>query len=168
MKRILCAAMSGALMLTGTLLPTAARAQSAATRVSPSVQRDVAQQVQPLLDEMTVAANAHDTDRFLATYLHSPDLVFVFNGDVINGIDSVRTLQLGWWNNGKSGVVYAERSPAEITALTPDIAIVVQAMQSRRKLPSGKVSSGNFAVMDVWQKRPEGWRIIQVHESTAH
>ena len=160
--------MLGALMLAGALLPTIARAQSRETHVSPSVQREVAQQIQPLLDEMTVAANAHDTDRFLATYLHNPDLVFVFNGDVIKGIDSVRTLQLQWWNNGKSDVVYVERAPAEITALTPDIAIVVQEMQSRRMLPRGKVSSGNFAVMDVWQKRPEGWRIIQVHESTAH
>ncbi|MEO7042258.1 MAG: SgcJ/EcaC family oxidoreductase [Gemmatimonadaceae bacterium] len=168
MKRVLCAVMFGALMLTGALLPMTARAQSRAIQVSRSVQRTVARQIQPLLDEMTVAANAHDTDRFLATYLHNPDLVFVFNGDVIKGIDSVRTLQLKWWNNGKSDVVYVERAPATITALTPDVAIVVQAMQSRRTLPSGEVSSGNFAVMDVWQKRPDGWRIIQVHESTAH
>jgi len=149
------------------LSPVNARAQAEASRVSSSVQRRVEREIQPLLNEMTVAANAHDTDRFLAAYLHKPELVFVFNGDVIRGLDSVRTLQLKWWNNGKSDVVYAERTPAQVTALTPDIAIVVQAMKSQRTLPSGEVSSGNFAITQVWQKRAEGWRIIQVHESTA-
>ncbi len=156
-----------ALVLTGALSPMNVRAQTGTSQVSPSVQQHVEQRIQPLLDEMTVAANAHDTDRFLAAYLHQPELVFVFNGEVIRGLDSVRTLQLKWWNNGKSDVVYAERVPAQITALTPDIAIVVQAMKSQRTLPSGAVSSGNFAITQVWQKRPEGWRIIQVHESTA-
>ncbi|MEO7102988.1 MAG: nuclear transport factor 2 family protein [Gemmatimonadaceae bacterium] len=167
MTRIRGGLMLCALVLTGALSPMNVRAQTGTSQVSPSVQQHVEQRIQPLLDEMTVAANAHDTDRFLAAYLHQPELVFVFNGEVIRGLDSVRTLQLKWWNNGKSDVVYAERVPAQITALTPDIAIVVQAMKSQRTLPSGAVSSGNFAITQVWQKRPEGWRIIQVHESTA-
>jgi hypothetical protein len=34
----------------------------------------------PLLKEQMLAANAHDTDRFLATYRHNDDLLFVANG----------------------------------------------------------------------------------------
>jgi len=167
MKRLCGWLMPCALVLTGAFSPLDARAQTGTSHVSPSVQQHVEQGIRPLLDEMTVAANAHDTDRFLAPYLHQPELVFVFNGDVVTGIDSVRTLQLKWWNNGKSDVVYAERGRAQITALAPNIAIVAQAMKSQRTLPSGEVSSGDFAITQVWQKRPEGWRIIQVHESTA-
>ena len=167
MKRVCGWLILCAFVVTGTFSPVNARAQSGTSHVSRSVQQHVDQAIRPLLDEMTVAANAHDTDRFLATYLHQPALVFVFNGEVIRGLDSVRTLQLKWWNNGKSDVVYSERDQAQITALTPDIAIAVQAMKSQRTLPSGEVSSGNFAITQVWQKRPEGWRIIQVHESTA-
>lgn len=160
--RLVCA-----FALAGALLPIRARAQTEASRVSPSVQQRVSQEIRPLLDAMMVAANVHDTDRFLTAYLHQSDLVFVFNGEVIMGIDSVRTLQLKWWNNGKSDVLYAEREPAQITALTPDIAITVQAMKSQRTMPSGEMSSGAFAITQVWQKRVEGWRIIQVHESTV-
>ena len=66
-----------------------------------------ADQLLPLLNEQMLAANAHDTDRFLATYVHSPDLVFIANGQIIRGWDSLHEQQLKWWKDGKSDVVYA-------------------------------------------------------------
>lgn len=59
----------------GLLIGTGAAAQSA----SPGS----AGQLQSILDGMMVAANAHDTDRFLAPYLHDSTLVMVFNGMVV-------------------------------------------------------------------------------------
>ncbi len=54
----------------------------------------VKDQILALLTEQLVAANAHDTDRFLATYLHSPELVVIANGRIIRGWDSLRGQQL--------------------------------------------------------------------------
>jgi uncharacterized protein (TIGR02246 family) len=146
----------GIIMLACLVFPAAARAQS------------VQQQITPLMDEMMVAANAHDTDRFLARYLHDSSLVLVFNGVVTNGFDNVRALQLKWWNNGKSDVAYGQRGPSEFTVLSSDAAVVTNIMTSRRTLPSGETSAGEFAVTMVWQKQAGGWRIVQVHESTVH
>lgn len=149
----------GVTVLACLLSPGIARAQSD----SLSVQR----QIQPLLDDMMVAANAHDTDRFLASYLHQPSLVFVYDGVVTNGFANVRALQLQAWNNGKSDVVYKNAGALEFTILGPDAAVVTEPLESHRTLPTGVTSTTAFAVTEIWQKRPEGWRVVQVHESTV-
>jgi ketosteroid isomerase-like protein len=124
-------------------------------------------EIQPLLDEQLLAANAHDTDRFLAAYLHDSTLVLVFNGTITTGFAAVRDLQLKWWNYGKSDVVYSARGPATFRMLGPDAAVVTQSLVSRRTGPDGAVVTGDFTATTVWQKRPEGWRVVQAHESTA-
>lgn len=126
------------------------------------------QEIEPLLNEQMLAANAHDTDRFLALYLHKPSLVFVFNGTLILGWDDLRAQQLKWWNGGKSDVVYSEGGQSQFTVLSPEIVVVTTPLESRRTLPDGASATGKFAVTMVWQKRPEGWRIVQAHESTVH
>lgn len=155
MKRML-----GALVVACLLFPGIVHAQSG----SPQVQR----QIEPLLDELMLAANAHDTDRFLAAYVHDSTLVFAFNGVVTTGWDQLRALQLKWWNNGKSDVVYSQHGTPHFTILSPDAVVVTNAMTSRRALPDGTASTAEFAVTMVWQKRPEGWKIVQAHESTVH
>lgn len=138
-----------------------------ATPDSVSVAGEVQREIEPLLTEMMSAANAHDTDRFLAPYLRGPALVFAFNGTVTSGWDNVRALQLKWWNNGKSDVAYTYVGQPAFTVMGPRVAAVTTRMSSRRMLPSGEASTGEFAVTMVWQKRDEGWRIVQVHESTV-
>jgi hypothetical protein len=66
----------------------------------------MADHILPVLNEQMFPANAHDTDRFLGTYLHSPDLIFIVKRQVIPGWDSLHKQQLKWWKNGKSDVVY--------------------------------------------------------------
>jgi len=123
--------------------------------------------LQPLMDEQLIAANAHDTARFLATYLHDQNLVFVFNGVITVGSDAVRASQLKAWNNGKSDVVYRWNGEATFTILSPTAAVVTAPMASVRTLPDGQISKGEFAVTTIWEKRTEGWRAVQVHESTV-
>ncbi|HET8649371.1 MAG TPA: nuclear transport factor 2 family protein [Gemmatimonadales bacterium] len=137
-------------IVTGALLASPLAAQTA-----PSPE----QQLAPLVAELLDAANAHDTDRFLAPYLHDSTLVMVFNGTITRGFDQVRALQLKWWNNGVSDVVYRQAAPPTYRVLSPDLVLVTDPLAS---------SHGEFVVTMVWQKRPEGWRIIQVHESTTH
>jgi hypothetical protein len=52
------------------------------------------QQILPLLNEQMVAANAHDTDGFLAMYVHDASLILAVNGQVIRGFDNLHEQQL--------------------------------------------------------------------------
>lgn len=149
----------GAGVIASAVLAGSAHTQSART----SRQQ---QEIQPLLDAMMVAANDHDTDRFLAPYLHDSTLVFVFNGVETVGFENVRALQLKWWNGGKSDVVYSQAGPADFLVLAPDVVVVTNQLSSRRTTTAGELQSGGFAVTMVWQKQHNGWQIVRVHEST--
>ncbi len=151
MKRICCRFLLASLFLTGL-----ARTQFISS---------MADQILPLLNEQFLAANAHDTDRFLATYLHSPELVFIANGQIIRGWDNLREQQLKWWKNGKSDVVYAQQSQPEITSLDAQTVLVTQQMTSHRTSPDGKPSDATFIVSTIWRKLPVGWRVTYGHES---
>src|SRR6185437_14108535 len=84
-------------MLLGVLLAGSASAATPPVSV---------QQIKTLSDDMARAANAHDTERYMALFAHDPNLVFAINGRVINGWDALHAQQLKWWRNGKSVVVY--------------------------------------------------------------
>jgi ketosteroid isomerase-like protein len=150
----------------GALLSATALASALPLR-SLHAQADPQREIQPLLDDQLVAANAHDTDRFLTAYLHDSTLVLVFNGVVTTGFTAVHDLQLKWWNNGKSDVAYSERGPAMFRVLGPDAVVVTQSLASRRTGADGPVVTGTFTATSVWQKLPQGWRIVLAHESTA-
>ncbi|HET7649222.1 MAG TPA: nuclear transport factor 2 family protein [Gammaproteobacteria bacterium] len=122
-------------------------------------------QIQPILDQMAIAANAHDTDRFMAAYLRRPTLVFVINGEVIHGWDALHEQQLKWWRNGKSDAVYTQTGPTEFEQIGSGMVVTTRTLDSRRTLPDGRKSTGSFAVTDIWQKLPQGWRIVYSHES---
>ncbi len=134
---------------------------------STSLALKVQREIEPLLAEMLTAANAHDTDRFMTAYMRDPSFVFVINGTVMNGWDAVRAQQLKWWNNGKSDVVYSYVGAPEFTVLSSDAAVVTERMSARRTLATGQTTTGELAVTMTMQKRPEGWRAVQVHESTV-
>ncbi len=124
-------------------------------------------EILPLLHEQMVAANAHDTDRFLANYLHDRALVFVINGHVIRGFDSLREQQLKWWSGGKSDAVYTEQGAPQFLELGNKTVLVTEQLASRRTMPDGKQSEWNFAVTSIWRRLPAGWRVIYAHESRA-
>lgn len=130
---------------------------------SPSPQ----EQVQPLVDASERAANAHDTDAYMAYLRKSPDLVFAINGQIIRGWDKLREQQRVWWKNGKSDVVYTATAAPEFDTLAPDTVLVTQQLSSRRTGTDGKPSLGAFVVTSVWKHLPEGWRIVYAHESWA-
>jgi len=131
--------------------------------------QDAASSVRPLLDSMLIAANAHDTERFMRYYARTPDLVFVFNGRVIQGFDSLYAQQLIWWNHGRSDVVYRYEGDPVFTTLGNDSGsvVVTTRMTATRAGAAGTAVTGGVAVMMVWRRRPEGWRIVAGHESTA-
>jgi uncharacterized protein (TIGR02246 family) len=121
--------------------------------------------LQPVLDDLLPAANAHDTDRFLASYLHDSTMVLVYNTAVTTGFAAIRDQQLKAW--AKSDVVYSQHSAMHTTVLTPDVVVVTDPLGSTRSMPNGEVRTADFTVTMVCQQRAEGWRIVYVHESTA-
>lgn len=136
---------------------------SSAFAASPSPQ----QQVQPLVAATERAANAHDTDAYMAFFQKSQDLVFAIDGRTIRGWDALHAQQLIWWKNGKSDVVYTATAAPQFDTLAPDTVLVTQQMSSHRTGVDGKPSSGTFVVTSVWKHLPEGWRIVYGHESWA-
>jgi hypothetical protein len=149
-------------LLVSGLIGTAGAAPAQAPQSPSAAQREI----QPLLDDEVLAANAHDTDRFLTAYLHDSTLVFIFNGVVTRGFNALHDQQLKAWNNGPSDVMYSLRGPTDYTVLTPGIVLATMLLTSHRTLPTGETRTTELTVSMVWQKRPEGWRIIQAYESS--
>jgi uncharacterized protein (TIGR02246 family) len=150
---------------------TATRAETKAAGQMITLQNaaaQVEQALRPLVDELQAAANAHDTDRFMALYARRAELIAVFNGEEFHGWDDLHAQQLKWWKNGKSDAVYTERGSPEFTVLGPDTAVVTLLEGSTRTGADGTAVKNEFAISMVWKKLLEGWRIVYSHESTVH
>jgi ketosteroid isomerase-like protein len=124
-------------------------------------------EIAPLLAEMQAAANAHDIDRHLSFYVREPSLLVVFNGQPIIGWEALREKQRQSWNDGKTDVVYTLVGEPDYRMPAPGLVMVTSILTGSRTLPSGEVGNTAFGISALWQKRPEGWRIIHAHESTV-
>lgn len=122
-------------------------------------------EIEPIMAKMKVAANAHDTNAFLAPFLHEQSLVFVVNGVVIHGWQALHEQQLKWWKDGKSDAVYTPVGPTEFQQLAKGLVLATRSLSSRRRGPDGKIQTGKFAVTEIWRQLPQGWRIVYAHES---
>lgn len=125
------------------------------------------QQVRPLVDASERAANAHDTDAYMAFFRKSTNLVFAINGRIIRGWEALHAQQSIWWKHGKSDVVYTATAAPIFDTLAHDTVLVTEQMSSHRTGTDGKPSIGTFVVTSVWKHLPEGWRIVYGHESWA-
>ncbi|MDQ2888954.1 MAG: nuclear transport factor 2 family protein [Gemmatimonadota bacterium] len=140
-----------------------ARAQAVSARDSASVTRDM----QRTLDEMLQAANTHDTDRYMAAFARNPTIVSVFDGEIIEGWSNIAAQQRKWWNNGKSDVAYALSGAPRVVVLSPNAATVTVTLDSHGTRPNGQPGAVTIVSTMVWQRQPEGWRIVQAHESIS-
>ena len=143
------------------LIPAAAAAQSADDLASARAE------ITPLFAEMQAAANAHDTDRHLSFYAREPSLLFIINDQRIIGWEALRDKQRQWWNDGKTDVIYTQVGQPEYRMPGPGLVMLTHFLTSHRSLPSGEMRVTGFGISALWQKRPEGWRIIHAHESTV-
>lgn len=123
------------------------------------------QAIRPAMAKMFKAANAHDTDAFMVAMVRSPDLVFATNGEVIHGWDALHAQQLKWWNNGKSDAKYVQNGAPSFMALGPDVEVVTWPLVGSGTAHSGNAITSDFVVSYIWQRLPQGWRIVYGHES---
>jgi ketosteroid isomerase-like protein len=125
-------------------------------------------EVAAALKGMGNAANAHDVERHVGFYARTPNVTLIVDGEPLVGWNTIRDKQKEWWNNGKTDVVYELQGPPEIRELAPNVMVTTLLMKAHRTLPSGEVREGRFAVSAIWQKGPEGWKVVYSHESSTH
>jgi hypothetical protein len=126
--------------------------------------------IMPLFTAMQAAANVHDAEAHLAYFVRDPDLTFVANGAEIHGWDSLLAQQKKWWPGGKIAPTDEAHQPYRLAEgpsfqlFGPRLAMLTFVLDARRVYPD-RVMRRPIAVSQLWEKRPEGWKIVYAHES---
>jgi ketosteroid isomerase-like protein len=122
-------------------------------------------EILPSFKAMVAAANEHNSEKHLSFYAKVPTLLFVINDQEIKGWDALLKQQRKWWHNGKLDVKYKLIGKPDFRMFASGLVMVTFFLTSHRTLSGGHTSNSKFGISDLWQKRPEGWRIIYAHES---
>jgi beta-aspartyl-peptidase (threonine type) len=107
------------------------------------------------------AWNHADVDAFLEGYWHSPELTFSGSSGVARGWDGVLARYKKNYPD-RSAMGQLNFSDLEFRFLGPDAAIVLGKWHLQRE----KDELGGVFTL-VWQRFPEGWKIIHDHTSTV-
>jgi uncharacterized protein (TIGR02246 family) len=117
--------------------------------------------IQKVLTAQQAAWNRGDVDAFVVGYWQSPELTFSGSNGVSRGWDGVLArYKRNYPDRAAMGVL--DFSDLEFRFLGPDAALVLGKWHLKREM--GDIG-GVFTL--VWQKFPEGWKIIHDHTSTV-
>lgn len=119
------------------------------------------QAIQSVLSAQQAAWNRGDVDAFLVGYWHSPELTFSGSSGVSRGWDGVLArYKKNYPDHAAMGEL--NFSDLEFHFLGADAALVLGKWHLKRE--KGDIG-GVFTL--VWQKFPEGWKIIHDHTSAV-
>lgn len=129
-------------------------------------------EIMPSFNAMQAAANVHDADAHLAFIARDPDLIFVAGDRRIIGWDALLEQQRKWWPRGRmkptgADVPYKVTEGPDFIVIDPTCALVSFMLDAPKTGPEGTRVDRTLAVSQLWQKRPEGWRVTYVHESAT-
>ncbi|HXM91459.1 MAG TPA: nuclear transport factor 2 family protein [Candidatus Dormibacteraeota bacterium] len=117
--------------------------------------------IRAVLNAQQEAWNRGDIDAFLTGYWHSPDLTFSGSNGISRGWDAVLArYKKNYPDRSAMGVL--DFSNLELRFLGPDAALVLGHWHLKRE----KDELGGVFTL-VWQRFPEGWRIIHDHTSAS-
>jgi uncharacterized protein (TIGR02246 family) len=116
-----------------------------------------------LLSTQQVAWNKGDIDTFMTAYWNSPDLTFSGTSGVQRGFEAVRARYKKVYPD-KSTMGQLDFSDLEFHFTGNDGALVLGHWHLTRDKDKGDIG-GVFSL--VWQRFPEGWRIIHDHTSAV-
>jgi uncharacterized protein (TIGR02246 family) len=105
--------------------------------------------------------NKGDVDAFLEGYWHSPKLTFSGTSGIARGWDAVRARYKKTYADRET-MGQLEFSGLEFRFLGPDAALVL----GHWHLTRAKGDIGGVFTL-VWQRFPEGWRIVHDHTSAV-
>jgi uncharacterized protein (TIGR02246 family) len=149
------APLAAALLL---MMPFAQLGIEAAPRDSRDADRAA---IQAVLDAQQSAWNRGDVDAFLVGYWHSPELTFSGSNGVSRGWDGVLARYKKNYPD-RATMGHLDFSQLEFRFLGSDAALVLGHWHLTRE--KGDVG-GVFSL--VWQRFPEGWKIIHDHTSAV-
>ncbi len=123
---------------------------------------DVPAHLVQLMHESATAWNRADLTGFLATYADDPRTAFM-GQTVTLGLDSIRARYIrSYFKDGKAPRDQLAFDELETRMLGPNHAL----MRGRCILTNPADNSKTYCRYSlVWEKRPEGWRIIHDHSS---
>jgi uncharacterized protein (TIGR02246 family) len=129
-------------------------------RPRPNVEPDRTAIAEILRSQQT-AWNRGDVDAFLECYWHSPELTFSGSSGIARGWDGVRARYKKSYPD-QAAMGQLDFSNLEYRFLGKDAALVLGNWHLKRA--KGDLG-GVFSL--VWQRFPEGWRIVHDHTSTV-
>lgn len=159
MKQTEKARISAAGMAFLSILVAFSSARSLAAAAEP--QEADRQAIQSVLSAQQAAWNRGDVDAFLVGYWHSPELTFSGTNGVSRGWDGVLARYKKNYPD-RAAMGELNFSDLEFHFLGADAALVLGKWHLKRE--KGDIG-GVFTL--VWQKFPEGWKIIHDHTSTV-
>src|SRR5437588_7434097 len=109
------------------------------------------------------AWNQHDLEGFMAGYWHSPELTFYSGAKVTSGWQSTLERYRKTYQSESKEMGKLDFSDLRIEALGPEAAFVRGAW--RLTMSDGKTPHGLFTL--IFQKFPDGWKIVHDHTSAA-
>ena len=128
----------------------------------PAEGRDADRQaISAVLNAQQTAWNRGDVDAFLVGYWHSPELTFSGSSGVARGWDGVLTRYKKNYPD-RAAMGQLDFSDLEFRFLGPDGALVLGRWHLKRETDD---LGGVFTL--VWQRLPEGWKIIHDHTSAV-
>ena len=117
--------------------------------------------IRKVLQDQQEAWNRADVDAFLTGYWHSPDLTFSGSSGITRGWDGLLARYKKNYPD-RAAMGQLDFSGLEFRFLGPDAALVLGHWHLKRE--SGDIG-GVFSL--VWQRFPEGWKIIHDHTSAV-
>jgi uncharacterized protein (TIGR02246 family) len=119
------------------------------------------QAISAVLNAQQTAWNRGDVDAFLVGYWHSPELTFSGSSGVVRGWDGVLARYKKNYPD-RAAMGQLDFSDLEFRFLGPDAALVLGRWHLKRERDD---LGGVFTL--VWQRFPEGWKIIHDHTSAV-
>jgi len=122
---------------------------------------------------MQAAANIHDADAHVAFYAKDPNLLFVVGDRRIVGWQALLDQQRKWWPEGRTRSDSGAKAPYRLIAgpniivLDPRAALLSFTLEAPKADAKGAIVDRTLAISQLWQKRPEGWRIIYAQEAAT-
>jgi len=117
--------------------------------------------IQKLMEAQQAAWNHGDIDAFMTAYWRSPDVTFSGTSGIVRGWDAVLARYKSSYAD-REAMGQLQFSGLEYRFLGPDAALLLGHWHLTRS--KGDVG-GVFSL--VWQRFPEGWRIIHDHTSAV-
>jgi len=127
----------------------------------PQAQRSDREAITAVLNAQESAWNRGDVDAFLVGYWHSAELTFSGSSGVARGWAGVLARYKKNYPD-KAAMGQLDFSELEFRFLGPDAALVLGRWHLKRENDD---LGGVFSL--VWQRFPDGWRIIHDHTSTV-